>query len=67
MVDNIFTLKILVDKRIQRDSETCMVFIDLEKVSDSVLILQLWKAVSSIRINRVIVQPTKNLYDNKCA
>lgn len=66
-VDNIFTLKIMTEKRAQRNLETHMAFIDLEKAYDSVPIPLLWETMASMEISSTLIQATKNLYHNNTA
>ena len=60
-VDNLFTLKILLEKRVQRDRETHIALIDLEKAYDSVPISALWRAMEDARISKTLINATKRL------
>ena len=61
-VDNIFTIKIAVEKRVQHNRETHIALIDLEKAYDSVPISQLWKELEHLNINANLIAATRRYY-----
>ena len=58
--DNLFCLKQLLEKRIVRNLETHIVFVDLMKAYDSVPLNRLWTAMSDNGVNNAV----KSLYTN---
>ena len=54
-IDNIFTIKIACEKRVQRNRELHIAMIDLEKAYDSVPVSQLWKALKSLEVSNMLI------------
>jgi len=67
-VDNIFTLKQLIEKKLARNLEIHMTFIDLRKAFDSVPLQKLWTAMKEAGTSNVYINAVKALYrDNQAA
>lgn len=62
--DNLFCLKQVLEKRLARNLETHMIFIDLKKAYDSVPLSKLWLAMSENGISDLYIQAVKNLYSD---
>ena len=62
--DSLFTLKQVVEKRIARNMETHVVFIDLTKAYDSVPLTKLWNIMEQQGISKLYIQAVKKLYQN---
>jgi len=50
--DNIFCVKQVIEKRNATNQETHLLFVDLTKVYDSILILKLWEVLTKLNINK---------------
>ena len=61
-VDNIFSLKQIVEKRLSRSQESHIVFIDLKKAYDSVPQQKLWEIMSQSDVNKQYTKAIKNMY-----
>jgi hypothetical protein len=61
--DAIFTLKQVIEKRIEHNCETHIVFVDLEKASDDVNRNMLWDIMEKREYPRHLIIATKSLYD----
>ena len=61
-IDNISTLRQLLEKRMARNLETHLVFVDLQKAYDSVPLVKLWPAMIESGVSRILVRAVKALY-----
>ncbi|XP_024891525.1 uncharacterized protein LOC112467233 [Temnothorax curvispinosus] len=61
-VDNLFVVQQLLKKRIAKDLETHITFIDLKKAYDSVPRNRLWQVLCDIGINSNIIQVIQEMY-----
>lgn len=61
-IDNVFTLKTLIDKRTATGRATHVTFVDLHKAYDSVPLCKLWECMESCNINQLYVNAVKSLY-----
>jgi len=62
--DNIFCMKQVIEKRNATNQETHVLFVDLTKVYDSILILKLWEVLGESNINNTLIKALQNLYGN---
>jgi hypothetical protein len=62
-INNVFTLKIATEKRIQRGTETQVVLINLAKEYDNVPVEILWKKMETTNINPILIEATINIYE----
>lgn len=65
--DNIFTLKIACEKRVQRNRETHIAMIDLEKAYDSVPLSELWGSLTQLKISDTLINATRKYYTKNSA
>src|SRR5699024_3466529 len=63
-VDNIFTLRQMIDKRLACGLQTHLAFVDIHKAYDSVPLCRLWKILSEEKIHPKYVKAIQNLYTN---
>ena len=63
-LDNTFTLKQVLEKRIARNMDTHLIFIDLEKAYDSVPLDRLFKTLRKRGINENYIRSIYNIYKN---
>lgn len=61
-LDNVFTVKIATEKRVQHNRESYIALIDLENVYESVPISQLWMKTENLEINENLIRATKIYY-----
>ena len=61
-IDNIFTLKQLVEKRMERGMDLHVTFIDLRKAFDSVPLQKLWTALRKSNTRDIYINAVKALY-----
>lgn len=67
-VDNIFSLRQVIEKRSERNLSTHLIFIDLEKAYDNVPLSKLFNVLDRSDISKAYVRAIFNLYKNaKCA
>ena len=66
-VDQIATLRIIVEQTIEWQTSLCMNFIDFEKAFDSIDRLVLWKIRKHYGIPQKIISIIQQLYGNICA
>lgn len=65
-IDNIFTLRHLVEKLLAKGRELHVAFIDLSKAFDSVPFQKLWEAMANTEISQVYINAVKAIYrENK--
>jgi hypothetical protein len=62
-IDAIFTLKQVIEKRIEYNNETHVVFVDLEKAFDNVNRNMLWDIMEKTGYLRRLIMATRSLYD----
>lgn len=62
--DNIFVLQQLLEKRKDRNLDTHLLFVDLEKAYDTVPIQKLFEVMTKIGLNGVYIRSIWNLYRN---
>lgn len=65
--DNIFCLKQLIEKRSERNLETHLIFIDLQKAYDSIPLGRLWPVLRQSGVKDLYVQAVKELYTDTTA
>jgi hypothetical protein len=63
-IDHIFCLKQLIEKKMAVDQPLHLLFVDLEKVYDSVPLQNLWKAFEHYNISNSIIREIQGLYEN---
>ena len=61
-IDNIFTLKQLVEKRMERGMDLHVTFLDLRKAFDSVPLQKLWTALRKSNTRDIYINAVKALY-----
>lgn len=61
-VDNTFSLRQLIEKRLERNLETHIIFIDLEKAYDSVPLCKLFEVLNNSGINKTYVKCVQDIY-----
>lgn len=61
-IDGIFTLKNLIDKRVERGRAVHLTFIDLHKAYDTVPLNKLWPSMRKNGISKIYVESVKALY-----
>lgn len=66
-IDSLFTLKQVVEKRLDRGLQTHVVFVDLTKAYDSVPLMKLWPAMENQGISPKNINAVKKLYKNVTA
>jgi len=64
MIDHIFCLKQLIEKKMAVDQPLHLLFVDLEKAYDSVPLKNLWKALEHYNISNNTIRPIKRLCEN---
>lgn len=64
VIDNIFTLKQLIEKRTRRGREVHLGFIDLQKAYDNVPVARVWEEMDGLQISENLIGATQNLYKN---
>lgn len=62
-MDHIFSIRQLIEKRITFQQPLHLVFVDLEKAYDNVPWNKLWASLKQYKINNIIIQAIRNLYD----
>lgn len=62
--DNTFVLRQLLEKRMARNLETHLVFIDLRKAYDSVPLSKLWPTLRENGVSEIYIKTVKTLYTN---
>jgi hypothetical protein len=65
-MDNIFTIKQIIEKQNRWAEEVLTAFIDLAKAYDSVHVNRLWEEMEKIGVRGVLVKAMKKLYENNC-
>lgn len=60
--DNIFCLKQIIEKRMARNQEVHITFIDLQKAYDIVPLMKLWEVLQESNINYTLIKALRNLY-----
>jgi hypothetical protein len=63
-MDNIFTMKQIIQKHIRQVKVVHTAFTDLEKAYDGVPINRLWKEMEKIGVRIVLIKATKKLHEN---
>jgi hypothetical protein len=63
-IDNVFCLKQTIEKRLEHNMETHMVFIDLQKAYDSVPLAKLWQVLEDKNIPPIYINAVRELYDD---
>lgn len=63
--DNIFTLSQVIQKRVARDRETHIVFVDLEKAYDTVPITKLLAVINNTNIPQVYIDAIRTMYNDQ--
>jgi hypothetical protein len=63
-MDNIFTIKQIIENCIRQAKEVHTSFTDLEMAYDSVPIYRLWKEMEKTGLRRVLIKAPKKLYEN---
>ena len=53
--ENIFCMKQVIEKRNATNQETHLLFVDLTKAYDSILILKLWEVLGESNINNTLI------------
>lgn len=66
-VDNLFTLQQLIEKRISRDQELHLTFIDIKKAYDNVPRNKLWYVLKEIGVSTGIIELIQELYSSNVA
>lgn len=66
-LDNLFCLTQIVQKKLATGRELHLVFLDISKAYNNVLLKKLWSVMESSNINSTLVRAVKNLYDNQTA
>ncbi|KAF2880083.1 hypothetical protein ILUMI_26095 [Ignelater luminosus] len=62
--DIVFCLRQIIEKKLERNRTTHLVFIDLQKAYDNIPIEKLWKALQNTNINYTLVKAVQNLYND---
>ena len=57
--DNIFCMKQVIEKRNATNQETHLLFVDLTKAYDSMIILKLWEVLGELNINNTLIKHCK--------
>lgn len=60
--DGVFTLKNLIEKRVERGREVHLVFVDLQKAYDTVPLNKLWPAMEKNRISKTYISAVRKVY-----
>lgn len=63
-LDNIFVLQQLVEKRIERNMTTHLMFVDLEKAYDSVPINKMFEVLNGSNLDSTYIRALENIYTN---
>lgn len=63
-IDDIFTLKQIIEKRVEFNRETHLAFVDIEKAFDNVNRCKLWSIMKEEGYPSHLVQVVKSMYDN---
>lgn len=61
-VDNLFCLKQIIEKRLERGRDVHLLFIDLTKAYDSVPVEKLWESMEKTNICNTLIKTVKELY-----
>ena len=61
-IDGVFTIKNVIDKKIERGGSVHMAFVDLQKAYDTVPLNKLWPGLKRQQIPRVYIHEVKKLY-----
>lgn len=60
--DNVFCLNQIVEKKLERNRATHLLFIDLQKAYDNIPIKKLWEVLQNTNINHTIQKAVQTLY-----
>ena len=61
--DNLFCLKQVIEKKLERNRATHLIFLDLHQAYDNIPIVKLWKVFQDTNINHILIRAVQNLYD----
>ena len=64
-MDNIFSLKQIIEKKTSINKDRYLVFVDLTKPYDTVTITKLWKVLEEIQINSTAIKTLNNFTINQ--
>lgn len=62
-MDNIFSLKQIIEKKTSIKKTLYLVFVDLSKAYDTVPIAKLWKVLEEIKINGTVIKALRKFYE----
>ena len=62
-IDGIFSLRMLVEKRLGRDCPVHLIFVDLQKAYDTVPLVELWNSLKSQGINLTYLNAARRFYE----
>jgi hypothetical protein len=60
-------MKQVIGKRNATNQETHLLFVDLTKAYDSILISIFWEVLGQLNINNILIKALQNLYSNTAA
>lgn len=61
-IDGIFSLKSLLEKRIERGRIAHLAFVDLQKAYDTVPLCKLWPSMDKIGVSKTYIKAVQELY-----
>lgn len=62
--DHLFTITQIIEKKLARNQEVHLLFVDLKKAYDSIPQIKLWEALEKTNVNVTLIRAVQELYKN---